>query len=152
MAESIYDVTLERDVPSRMRDGVTLYADIYRPKADGPFPVVLMRLPYDKTSALTPYDYAHPFWYARRGFIVVIQDTRGRWRSEGSFEPFVNETRDGYDSVQWASTLPGSNGRVGMYGASYVGATQHLAAVGAPPALGCICPAVTAASYYEGWT
>jgi putative CocE/NonD family hydrolase len=152
MIESKYAVTLEQNVASRMRDGVTLVADIYRPKSEGPFPVVLMRLPYDKTSAMTPYDYAHPFWYARRGFIVVIQDTRGRWRSEGTFVPFVNETRDGYDTVQWAASLAGSNGRVGMYGASYVGATQHLAAVGAPPALGCICPAVTASSYYDGWT
>lgn len=147
-----HEVTLERNVPSRMRDGVTLYADIYRPTSGGPFPVVLMRLPYDKTSAMTSADYAHPSWYARQGFIVVVQDTRGRWRAEGAWSPFFNEASDGYDTVQWAAELSGSNGRVGMYGASYVGATQHLAAVEAPPNLGCICPAVTSSSYYEGWT
>jgi putative CocE/NonD family hydrolase len=152
MSDMGYDVVLERNVPSRMRDGVTLYADVYRPKGEGPFPVVLMRLPYDKAGALTPGDYAHPSWYARHGFIVVIQDTRGRWRSEGDWSPFFNETSDGYDTVQWSAALPGSNGRVGMYGASYVGATQHLAAIAAPPGLGCVCPAVTSSSYYEGWT
>ena len=108
---------------------------MYRPRGDGPFPVVLMRLPYDKAGALTPGDYAHQSWYAQHGFIVVIQDTRGplevgRW----NWSPFFNEKADGYDTVQWAAALPGSNGRVGMYGASYVGATQHLAAVRAPPA------------------
>src|SRR4051794_6143584 len=99
MTDFKYEVTLEQNVPSRMRDGVTLYADVYRPSAAGPFPVILMRLPYDKTAAMTPFDYAHPSWYARQGFLVVIQDTRGRWRSEGTWNPFFNETPDGYDSV-----------------------------------------------------
>src|ERR1700730_4068472 len=105
MSHSKYDITLERNVPSRMRDGVTLVADVYRPKGDGPFPVVLMRLPYDKTGALSQGDYAHPSWYAQQGFIVVIQDTRGRWRSEGEWSPFFNETSDGYDAVQWSAAL-----------------------------------------------
>ncbi len=146
-----YDVTLERGVGARMRDGTTLYSDIYRPKGDGPFPVVLMRLPYDKTNAES-YTYAHPSWYARQGFVVVIQDCRGRWRSEGEWTPFMNEALDGYDTVQWVSQLPGTNGKVGMFGASYPGATQMLAAVEAPSGLTCICPAITASNYYEGWT
>jgi uncharacterized protein len=146
-----FDVTLERGVPARMRDGATLYADVYRPKAEGPFPVVLMRLPYDKTSAEST-TYAHPSWYARHGFVVVIQDCRGRYRSEGEWTPFLNEARDGFDTVQWAAGLPGTNGKVGMYGASYPGATQMLAAVESPSGLACICPAITASDYYEGWT
>lgn len=134
-----------------MRDGVTLRADIYRPAADAPAPVLLMRLPYDKTSA-EMIAHTHPLWYSRHGYLVVVQDTRGRFRSEGEFYPFRDEMTDGYDSVEWAAALPGSNGRVGMYGFSYVGATQLLAAVMQPPHLACIAPAFTSSDYYEHWT
>lgn len=145
------DITVEYDVPARMRDGTTLYADIYRPSRGGPFPVLLMRLPYDKSQAEN-LTYHHPAWYARQGFMVVVQDTRGRWRSEGEFYPFAFEAEDGYDTVEWAASLPGANGRVGMYGFSYVGATQLLAATMRPPSLRTICPGLTASQYYEGWT
>jgi len=144
------DITVEYDVPARMRDGTTLYADVYRPSHGGPFPVVLMRVPYDKSQAEN-LTYHHPAWYARQGFMVVVQDTRGRWRSEGEFYPFQFEAADGYDTVEWAASLPGSNGRVGMYGFSYVGATQLLAATMRPPSLRTICPGLTASQYYEGW-
>ncbi len=144
-------VHVARDVPARMRDGVILYADVYRPEGKGPFPVLLMRTPYDKTQALTSV-YGHPTWYARRGYLTVVQDVRGRWRSEGEWYPFAHEAEDGYDTVEWAARLPGSNGRVGMYGLSYAGATQLLAAVEDPPHLTCIVPAITASEYYEGWT
>ena len=87
--------------------------------------MILMRLPYDKTQAQMD-GYAHPSWYARHGYITVIQDTRGRWTSEGEFYPFRHEMTDGYDSVEWAAGLSGSSGKVGMYGFSYVGATQLL--------------------------
>lgn len=144
-------VTLERDVPCRMRDGVTLYADVYRPEGEGPFPVILMRLPYDKTGAEN-ITYSDPSWYARHGYLVVIQDVRGRDKSEGEFIPFLHEAEDGYDTIEWAAKLPGANGRVGMYGFSYAGATQLLPATLRPPSLVTICPAMTAAQYYEGWT
>ena len=123
------NLTVERDVPARMRDGTLLYADIYRPTTGGPFPVILMRLPYDKSQAEN-LTYHHPAWYARHGYLVVVQDTRGRWRSEGDFYPFAHEAEDGADSVEWAASLPQSSGRVGMYGFSYVGATQLQAAPG----------------------
>src|ERR1700730_16114243 len=144
-------MVMTRDVPARMRDGVTLPADVYTPEGDGPFPVLLMRTPYDKTSAQDSV-YAHPRWYARRGYIVVIQDVRGRWSGEGEWYPFAHETDDGYDTVEWAARLPKSNGKVGMYGLSYVGATQMLASVGAPPHLACIAPGMTSSEYYDGWT
>jgi putative CocE/NonD family hydrolase len=144
-------VTLERNVPARMRDGVTLSADVYRPAAEGPFPVILMRLPYDKTSAEN-IAYADPSWYARHGYIVVVQDTRGRFASEGEFIPFMHEAEDGYDTIEWAARLPGANGRVGMYGFSYAGATQLLPATLRPPSLVTICPGLTGSQYYEGWT
>jgi uncharacterized protein len=128
------DLVLERDVPARMRDGTTLYADVYRPSGGGPFPVLLMRLPYDKTQAAS-VTYRHPSWYASHGYAVVVQDTRGRWRSEGDFYPFAHEAEDGYDTVEWAASLPHANGRVGTYGFSYDGATQLQAALGRPPSL-----------------
>jgi putative CocE/NonD family hydrolase len=151
MASERYAVSLESNVPMRTRDGTVLYSDIYRPKGDGPFPVVLMRIPYEKEQAESA-TYAHPSWYAAHGYVLVIQDCRGRWRSEGEWNPFFNEASDGHDAVQWAAALPGTTGKVGMYGASYVGATQMLASTRAPSGLGCICPAITSSEYYEGWT
>lgn len=145
-------VTVERDVPARLRDGVTLRADVYRPSGDGPWPVLLMRNPYDKTYAQGGSGYAHPSWWARHGWVVVVQDCRGRFRSEGVFYPFANEARDGYDSVEWAARLPGADGRVAMYGFSYPGAVQLLAAAERPPSLAAICPGMTAGQFYEGWT
>jgi uncharacterized protein len=144
-------VTLQRDVPCRMRDGVTLYADVYRPEGAGPFPVILMRLPYDKTGAEN-ISFTDPSWYARHGYLVVIQDVRGRGLSEGEFVPFLHEIEDGYDTIEWAAKLPGANGHVGMYGFSYAGATQLLPATMRPPSLTTICPAMTASQYYDGWT
>lgn len=144
-------VTLEMNVPCVMRDGVTLMNDVYRPAGDGPFPVLLIRLPYDKTSAEFGI-YNHPSWFARHGYLVVAQDCRGRHQSEGEWYPFRYEANDGYDAVEWAAKLPGANGKVGMYGASYAGATQLLAAVNRPPSLATIIPAVTSSQYYDGWT
>lgn len=143
-------LVVERDVPVKMRDGTILSADIYRPGEDDSYPVIVMRLPYDKTQAQVN-TYAHPAWYAQQGYIVVVQDTRGRWSSEGEFYPFQDESNDTYDTVEWAAALPGSNGRVGMYGFSYAGATQLLGAVARPPHLACICPALTGSQYYDGW-
>jgi len=145
------EITLERDVPCRMRDGVTLAADIYRPGGEGPWPVILMRLPYDKTSAEN-ITYADPSWYARQGYMVVIQDNCGRCASDGEFVPFEREAEDGYDTIEWAAKLPGANGKVGMYGFSYAGATQLLPATLQPPSLTALCPAMTASQYYEGWS
>jgi hypothetical protein len=129
-----------------MRDGVHLVADVYRPEAPGPFPVLLQRTPYNRRQAATGV------LLASHGYIVVLQDTRGRYDSEGTFSPFRNEAEDGYDTVEWAARLPGSDGKVGMFGGSYVGATQMLAATGHPPHLVAIFPYVTASQYYEGWT
>jgi len=145
------EVEVERNVPSRMRDDTVLYADIYRPKGEGPWPVLLMRHPYDKTQAEN-LSYAQPTWYARYGYMVVVQDCRGRWKSEGEWYPFKHEEADSYDTVTWAAELPGSNGKVGMYGFSYAGATQLWAALHQPPGLTAIMPALTGSDYYDGWT
>ncbi len=132
------------------RDRVRLDADIYRPDAEGDFPVLLMRQPYGRAIASTVV-YAHPSWYAAHGYIVVIQDVRGRGSSCGSFKLFVHETEDGEDAVNWASQLPGSTGQVGMYGFSYQGMTQLYAAAARPPALETICPAMIGYDLYTDW-
>jgi len=132
------DVALERDVEYRLSDGLVLRADVYRPASEVSLPVLLMRLPYGKTTAGANWGYAHPAWYASRGYVVAIQDVRGRFASDGDFYPFRDEGRDGYEAVEWAARLPGSNGAVGMYGFSYPGATQLLAAAEQPPSLAAI--------------
>ena len=145
-AES-YSVTVEDNVVATMRDGVKLRADIYRPNADGKFPVLLVRTPYDKRG-----DKKFALRAAARGYVVIAQDVRGRFESEGDWYPFKNESQDGYETVEWAAALPYSDGKVGMFGGSYVGATQFLAAIAHPPHLAGICPEVTASNYHDGWT
>jgi putative CocE/NonD family hydrolase len=145
-AES-YAVTVEHNATAVMRDGTKLRADIYRPKAEGKFPVLLVRTPYDKTQEMEFGVRA-----ATRGYVVVAQDVRGRFQSEGDWYPFKHESQDGYDTVEWAAALPYANGKVGMFGGSYVGATQYLAAIAKPPHLAGICPNVTASNYHDGWT
>lgn len=143
------DVMIERRVPCVMRDGITLYSDIYMTNNTGTYPVLLMRQPYGRAIAST-VSHAHPVWYAQNGYIVVIQDVRGRGDSEGEFTPFVQETADGYDTVEWAAALPGSNGKVGMYGFSYQGITQWAAAAEEPPALKAIAPSMCPSDLYHG--
>src|SRR5438128_5640664 len=113
-----------------MRDGTMLRADIYRPKAEGKFPVLLTRTPYDKQDERETCALA-----AVRGYVAIAQDVRGRYESDGEWYPLKNESSDGYDTVEWAAALPYSNGKVGMFGSSYVGATQLLAAIAHPPHL-----------------
>ena len=147
VSASVADLVVERGVVMKTRDGVTLKADIYRPAGEGTFPVLLQRTPYNKDNAA---DFGRKA--VLRGYMVVVQDVRGRYTSEGEWYPFKHETEDGFDTVEWAAALPGSNGKVGMFGGSYVGATQMLTAIGHPPHLAGICPVVTASNYHENWT
>ena len=132
------------------RDGVRLDADIYRPETKEALPVLLMRQPYGREIASTVV-YAHPRWYAERGYIVVIQDVRGRGTSQGQFDLFSHEVTDGFDTIEWVSRLPGSNGKVGMYGFSYQGMTQLYGAVHRPEALKVLAPAMVAYDLYTDW-
>src|SRR5690242_11281036 len=146
-AQTSYRVTIEQGVRVKMRDNVTLAADVYRPVGNEKFPVLLERTPYNRMD-----EAAMANELASHGYIVVLQDTRGRYESGGDFYPFRDESADGYDTVEWAAQLDGSNAKVGMFGGSYVGATQMLAAMAVPPHLVAIFPYVTASEYYEGWT
>jgi uncharacterized protein len=143
-------VRLERGVRCRMSDGAELVSDHYYPGSDGPHPTLLMRQPYGRDIASTVV-YAHPAWFARHGYNVVIQDVRGRGDSQGEFYPFRNEARDGAETIAWLRTRPESNGRVGMYGFSYQGLTQLLAAAEQPEGLVCIAPGMCACDLYRGW-
>jgi putative CocE/NonD family hydrolase len=130
------------DVPGTMRDGVVLRANVYRPAGEGKWPVLLTRLPYGKDFPLGT-SVLEPGQVARRGYVVIVQDTRGRFSSGGAWEPMRNEAPDGVDTIEWAAKLPYSTGSVGMYGASYFGFTQWSAAVHNPPALKAMIPFVT---------
>ncbi len=142
-------ITVEFDVPATMRDGTVLRANIFRPVEPGAYPVALTRTPYSKDFAsVSPILDAVRL--ARAGYIVVIQDVRGRFRSEGAWAPMLHEAADGYDTVEWAAQLPGSNANVGMFGASYFGFTQWAAATQAPPHLKAIVPSITWADARDG--
>ncbi|SNT38895.1 hypothetical protein SAMN05421770_11088 [Granulicella rosea] len=143
-------VWLERAVRCTLSDGVALVSDHYYPPGDGPHPTILMRQPYGRDIASTVV-YAHPIWFASHGYNVVIQDVRGRGDSEGEFYPFRTEGRDGAETIAWLRTRPESNGKVGMYGFSYQGLTQLLAAAERPRGLLCISPAMAACDLYRGW-
>ena len=152
--EQPYKVIAKKGVPAEMRDGITLVSNVYRPDARGKFPAILIRTPYNKNS-YEEYS-SFPVYAAERGYAVIIQDVRGRYSSEGKFLPYVQEINDGYDSVEWASALPYINGNVGMYGCSYLGAVQWLAAIADPPHLKAIFPQCTFANarhfFYFGGT
>lgn len=149
--ESLLEVDAERGLRIPMRDGTELVADLCRPVGDEPVPTLLYRTPYGRVASVTEA-YASPSWYARHGFAVVCQDTRGRGDSPGEFVPFQHEGADGADTIEWISRQPWSNGRVGMYGFSYPGTVQLLAAAERPPALAAIAPAMATSSFHDPWT
>jgi putative CocE/NonD family hydrolase len=143
-------VRMERAVRCLLSDGTELVSDHYYPAESGPHPTLLMRQPYGRDIAST-VTYAHPAWFASHGYNVVIQDVRGRGDSGGEFYPFRHEGRDGAETVEWLSMRPECSGGVGMYGFSYQGMTQLLAAAERPQGLICIAPGMTARDLYNGW-
>jgi uncharacterized protein len=145
------DVSIERDVPVPLPDGTTLSADLWRPADGRPAPVLLQRTPYDKGFALVVQGGLDPARAVAAGYAVVVQDVRGRYASDGAFEPFAHEAADGAATIAWLAGQPFCDGRVATYGGSYVGATQLLAAVERAPALRAMLPHVTSADYFEGW-
>ncbi len=144
-------VLFERNVVCPMRDHVNLMANIFRPEMGGPYPVLLTRLPYGKDTGFA-YGLLDPVRLAETGYIIVIQDVRGCFASEGTFDGFLQEFEDGYDTVEWASKLPGSDGQVGMFGASYYAYTEWAAAASAHPALKVLVPTVALDDGWEGVT
>jgi putative CocE/NonD family hydrolase len=133
-----YSFKIDRDVGVPMRDGVKLLTDIYRPDTADKCPIILIRTPYQKTIMEPQAGY-----YARRGYVVAVQNCRGRFGSAGDWEPFIHEPKDGYDAIEWLAAQPWSNGKVGMIGGSYVGWVQWWAASERPPHLVTIIPNVS---------
>ena len=145
------NIVVEKSLQIAMRDGVRLATDVYRPEAAGSWPTLVMRLPYNKEiNSLLNFGF-DVMRGVQAGYAIVCQDTRGRYASEGEFNPFFDEARDGADTVAWAASQPWSSGAVGMIGGSYFGATQWTAATEAPPALRAIAPFVTTDQYYDNW-
>jgi putative CocE/NonD family hydrolase len=146
-------IKVERDLYVEMRDGVELATDVYRPADEEACPTIVHRNPYDKSNAGSVAGLVlNPLDAVQEGFAVVVQDPRGRFKSDGEWEPFVNEADDGYDTVEWAADQPWSNGRVGMYGASYHGVTVLQAMIADPPSLEAALAYLTGANYHNGWT
>jgi putative CocE/NonD family hydrolase len=145
------NIVIEKGVPVKMRDGVALATDIYRPDTREACPTLVTRLPYNKElNQLLNFGF-DVLRGVQAGYVIVAQDTRGRYASEGEFNPFFDEGRDGADTIAWAAGQPWSTGAVGMIGGSYFGATQWTAATQAPEALKAIAPFVTTDQYYESW-
>lgn len=142
------EIRIELEVPATMRDGTVLRANVFRPAWEGPFPVLVTRHPYDKNVIETGQLDIKTL--VRAGYIVVAQDSRGRFTSDGEWLPWKYEREDGYDTVEWAASLPGSSGRVGMFGGSYLGSTQWSAAIAGAPHLATIVPATTWADPDDG--
>ena len=150
LSTRVTHVRRHRDLWVPMRDGVRLCADVYLPDGAGPFPTILIRMPYGKREAYC-YMPAHGKFWARLGYACVVQDVRGRWDSEGTYEPFIHESDDGWDTLDWVARQPWCNGRIGMTGESYYGYTQWAVAGSGHPNLVCAAPGDTAADIYGSW-
>lgn len=152
-AKGVFNLRAEYNVPVRMRDGVRLSADVYRPDRKGRFPVLLSRTYYGKSREDLGDPSSKEFieFFVTRGYVVVIQDCRGRYDSEGEFYPEIHDAKDGYDTIDWCARQPWSNGRVGMFGCSYLGCVQWYCAHLNNPHLKCIVPwDATSDPYFDG--
>ena len=129
-----------------MSDGVHLATDVWLPAGKGPFPVLLTRTPYHKTGALQAAKT-----YTDWGYAFVVQDTRGKYDSEGAFYPLADEQRDGHDTLDWIAEQSWCNGRVGLVGKSYLGIVQIPAASGGHDVLKCVVPGVAPNSFFRDW-
>jgi putative CocE/NonD family hydrolase len=150
----VSSITIDYEVPMRLKDGVLLATDIYRPSQRGRYPTILIRTPYNKLAA--PMMMALDAWdtlgAVRAGYVVAIQDVRGTFASGGDLRHFHHEAEDGAEAIAWAAAQPWSNGLIGMMGSSYYAATQLLSAIRTPSALTAMVPAITGSEYYDGWT
>lgn len=143
-------IRIDRYQAATMRDGVKLYADVYRPAAPGRYPTIVIRTPYG-TQRDGSGIHGHLRDLSKTGYAVVNQDVRGRYESEGQWDPFRHEAQDGYDTIEWAAKQAWSTGKVCTQGGSYLGHVQWAAASQAPPSLVCAFPAVASTNIYANW-
>ncbi len=142
------EIRIERHKPVKMRDGVILYADVYLPKAPGKYPTIVTRTCYGVQRDAVHQNMVK---FAQNGYAVVNQDVRGRYESEGKWEPFRDEAEDGYETIEWAASQPFSNGKVGTQGGSYLGHNQWAALSRNPPHLVAAFPALASTNIYANW-
>jgi putative CocE/NonD family hydrolase len=150
LAEPQFTPVVDRDIMIPMRDGIRLAADRYRPRQDGRYPAIVIRTPYGKRNPVYGYDFFGRL-FAAHGYTVIIQDVRGKHRSEGEFFPIAQEEADGIDTVRWTGVQPWCDGSVGMFGLSYYGSTEWLATPGAPESLKTVVPVFTSQDTYKIW-
>jgi putative CocE/NonD family hydrolase len=153
LAQTTADVTCHIEY-APMRDGIRLATEVYMPPGPAKYPVIMQRTPYNRNGAATDTNCASTTLrdMAGAGYVVLNQDVRGLYRSEGAFNPMFQEATDGYDAIEWAAAQPWSTGKVGLMSGSYVGLTQWQPAVLTPPHLAAIAPAITASDYHDHWT
>ncbi|MAZ45321.1 MAG: X-Pro dipeptidyl-peptidase [Gammaproteobacteria bacterium] len=145
-------VIIDRNVMVDMRDGISLASDIYRPSVEGKYPVLVHRIPYNKSMMhYIGSQMLNPIIGVENDYVVIIQDCRGCFASEGVMTPYTQEADDGYDTIEWAAQQPWSNGRVGIYGSSYMGITCLQATLAAPPHLQAAMSYLTGSNLYDGW-
>lgn len=153
LSQPKYKIKMEFNVPIPMRDGVKLSADIYRPDAEGKFPVLLTRTYYGKNNFDILHDRGREFieYFVSRGYVVVVQDCHGRYDSEGNFYIEIYDAEDGYDTQTWCGIQPWSNGKIGTFGCSYGGCIQWYSAHLSNPYLKCMVPRdSTSDPYFDG--
>jgi uncharacterized protein len=139
-SDAKFDVVVKKDIRVAMRDGVKLALDLYLPAKngiaiEGTYPTLLSRTPYNKAGVA-----AEARWFTARGYAVVANDTRGRFESDGHWQMIVDDVNDGFDLISWIGKQSWCNGKVGTFGTSYVGGTQHALACSNPPHLTCMIP------------
>jgi len=150
VSQAASSVVVDKNVAVPMRDGAVLRADVYRPAGTGRHPVLMQRTPYNKEFLTLTAMTLDPIRAAQAGYAVAIQDVRGRWASDGPpFFFYRDEPDDCYDTAQWAAAQPWSDGAVGAYGLSYMGATTWMTAAGAPPALRAISPTTAPSDFWN---
>lgn len=145
--DPLYEVVVEEHLVMTARDGTALVADVFRPDAPGRHPTLVMRTPYGRRHRGQLAQNSEVTFYPQRGYVVVIQDVRGRGESQGRYRPFA-EGPDTYDAIEWAASLPWSDGNVGMVGQSYLASAQYAAAPLRPPSLRVMSPVAGAANHH----
>jgi putative CocE/NonD family hydrolase len=143
-----HSVEIERSVPMTTSDGVTLVADIYHPSISGPSPTILVRIPYSKTFMNSLIATVVGRFWAERGYTAVIQGTRGRYESGGSYDPFHHERSDGIETLRWVAKQPWFDGRLGMWGGSYFGYTQWVLADQVNPGPSALIIQIASTNFY----